>query len=63
MQATYEIRKWKDGRNFAVYADGELLAVTVYKKGAERVVKELSARDQKLGVMLPLPTLGASLGG
>lgn len=33
--------KYKKTRNFAVYLNGELLPVTVYKKGAEAVAATL----------------------
>ncbi len=32
-----EIRKYRQTRFWAVYVDGELLAVTVYRKGAEAI--------------------------
>ena len=32
-----EIRKYRRTRHWAVYVDGELLAVTVYRKGAEAI--------------------------
>ena len=34
-----EIARWKRTRHWAVWLDGELLAVTVYKKGAEAVMR------------------------
>ena len=32
-----EIRKYRHTRHWAVYADGELLAVVVYRKGAQAI--------------------------
>ena len=32
-----EIRKYRQTRFWAVYVDGELLAVTVYRKGAQAI--------------------------
>jgi hypothetical protein len=32
-----EVRKYRNTRFWAVYVDGELLAVVVYRKGAEAV--------------------------
>ncbi len=34
----FKIEKWKGGRNFALYLNGELLAVVVYKKGAQAII-------------------------
>ena len=45
------IQKWKYKREYAVYEDEELLAVTAYKKGAVAVaarVGELTARIEAL---------------
>ena len=36
-----EIRKYRRTRFWAVYVDGCLLAVVVYRKGAEAVVRKL----------------------
>ena len=36
-----EIRKYRHTRFWAVYVDGELLAVTVYRKGARAVADML----------------------
>ena len=38
------IEKYKRTRFWAVFRDGELLAVTVYKRGAEAIVRTLEAR-------------------
>lgn len=40
------IEKYKGTRFWAVLRDGELLAVTVYKHGAEAIVRTLEARDR-----------------
>ncbi len=41
---SYRIEKRCDGRTWALYdADGELVAVTLYKKGAEEVKRRLTA--------------------
>ena len=38
------IRKYKQTRNWAIYdRNGELIAVTLYKKGALEIVRRLSA--------------------
>jgi hypothetical protein len=37
MGVMIEIRKYRQTRFWAVYVDGELLAVTVYRKGAEAI--------------------------
>jgi len=34
-----EIQRYRDSRFWAVYLDGELLAVTVYRKGAAAVAE------------------------
>ncbi len=40
------IEKRKDGRSWAVYDEaGELVCVCLYKKGAQEVVRRLSAAD------------------
>ena len=38
------IAKWKDTRFWAVWNNNELVAVVVYKKGAESIVKLLEKR-------------------
>jgi len=39
------VRRWKDGRHWAVYdRDGELVCVAVYKKGAQEVARRLEER-------------------
>ena len=38
-----EIKKWKCGRHWALYRDGELLAVIAYKRGAIAVARALDA--------------------
>ena len=43
---TANVRRWKNGRNWAAYdANGELIAVTVYKKGAREIVRRLTATN------------------
>lgn len=37
----FTITKYRHTRNFALYKGDELLAVTVYKKGAQRILQEL----------------------
>ena len=37
------VQKYKDTRYWAVYLNGSLLAVTVYRKGARAVADALSA--------------------
>ena len=41
MKSVIEIRRYGT-RNWAVYEGGELLAVTVYKKGAMAIVERLT---------------------
>jgi hypothetical protein len=41
----YHVAHYGKGRNFALYEDKNLLAVTVYKRGAEAVQRALEARD------------------
>ena len=36
-----EVRRYRHTRHWAVYVDGELLAVVVYRKGAEATVGEI----------------------
>ncbi len=41
------VRRWKGGRNWAAYDEtGELIAVVVYKKGAQEIVRRLTADNQ-----------------
>ena len=48
VQETANVRPWKNGRNWAAYdANGELIAVTVYKKGAREIVRRLTAAYNK----------------
>ena len=37
MSVMIENRKYRQSRHWAVYVDGELLAVIVYRKGAEAI--------------------------
>ena len=41
----YQVTRYGNSRNFALYEGKNLLAVTLYKKGAETVQHELEARD------------------
>jgi|GEM_PF-974694 len=41
MGGMIEIRKYRQTRHWAVYVDGELLAVVVYRKGAEAIADML----------------------
>jgi hypothetical protein len=41
----YQVTPYGKSRNFALYEGKNLLAVTLYKKGAETVQHELEARD------------------
>lgn len=41
------IEKYKGTRFWAVFRDGELLAVTVYKRGAEAIVRTLEPGTDK----------------
>ena len=43
----YTISKW-DRRNFALHDGEDLVAVTVYKKGANHVKAELEKRDAEI---------------
>ena len=42
----YHVSRHGNTRNFALYDKKDLLAVTVYRKGAEAVQRELEARDK-----------------
>ena len=43
-EATSRVRRWKNGRHWAAYAaDGSLIAVAVYRKGAQEIVRRLTA--------------------
>jgi hypothetical protein len=41
----YHVAHYGKSRNFALYENNNLLAVTVYKRGAEAVQRALEARD------------------
>jgi hypothetical protein len=41
----YHVAHYGKGRNFALYEHNTLLAVTVYKRGAEAIQRALEARD------------------
>jgi len=42
--AAIEVTRYRRTRFWAVWLDHELLAVTVYRKGAEAIVRELERR-------------------
>ena len=42
-----EVRKYRKTRFWAVYVDGELLAVVVYRKGARAIVDMLMKMHQR----------------
>jgi hypothetical protein len=42
----YHVAHYGKSRNFALYEGKNLLAVTLYKKGAEAIQDELEARDK-----------------
>ena len=50
-----KVERYKKGRNWAVYFRAELLAVTVYKKGAVAVAKRLSGPAAKAKRRRPCP--------
>jgi hypothetical protein len=40
-----QIRRWKDGKYWAVYDEtGELICIAVYKKGAQEVVRRIAGK-------------------
>jgi hypothetical protein len=42
-QQNDRVRRWKGGRHWAAFdADGNLIAVTLYKKGAREIVRRLT---------------------
>ena len=42
-EATNRVRRWKNGRHWAAYdADGNLIAVAVYRKGAQEIVRRIN---------------------
>jgi hypothetical protein len=41
--AVIEIRRYRRTRHWAVHVDGELLAVVLYRKGAEAIAARLAA--------------------
>jgi hypothetical protein len=43
MGVMIEVRKYRQTRFWAVYVDGELLAVVVYRKGALAIAERLAA--------------------
>jgi len=42
-----EVKKYRQTRFWAVYVDGELLAVVVYRKGAMAIAERLTRATQK----------------
>lgn len=44
-----EVRKYRRTRFRAVYADGRLLAVVVYRKGAEAIADKIRALAARVG--------------
>lgn len=44
-----EIRRYRRTRHWAVYVDGELLAVVVYRKGAEAIADKLRTLAARVG--------------
>lgn len=51
----YTITHW-DLRTFALYDGEDLLAVTLYKKGAKRLMAELTRRDAEITRRSTAPT-------
>jgi hypothetical protein len=47
MRRMIEVRKYRQTRFWAVYVDGELLAVVVYRKGARAVADMLMKMHQR----------------
>jgi len=47
----YRVDRWPNSRFYAAYRGDKLLAVTVYKKGAEEVTKQLEARDRAIAAL------------
>jgi hypothetical protein len=39
------------GRNFAAYDRGNLIAVTLYRRGAEEITAQLTDRDRKIAAL------------
>ena len=51
-----QVVKYRDSRFFAVYDEaGELVAVTVYKRGAQEIVRRLTELPTS-----PLPLIGSA---
>jgi len=68
------IRRWKRGRHFALFDEqGDLIVVTVYKKGAEEVKRRLklmppeprrhAMKDEGKTVLVKIPTFAELLAG
>lgn len=53
---TYQIAHYGSSRFFGVYDEaGDLICVTVYKKGAAEVIRRLTILDQALATEPPAP--------
>ena len=46
MEDGFRIEKWKSGRFFALFQGGELIAVTVYRRGATEIMKRLQELER-----------------
>ena len=66
----YGIKRYGTGRFWALYEGGELVCVTVYKKGAKAVQERLEALRARISVLaghledeepIPLPSGGAGV--
>jgi len=55
MENTMEIVKWD--RYFALYDQGELVCITVYKKGAQEVRRRIEELKALVEMEKPLPTV------
>ena len=54
----YRIERYRRSRYWALYEGKELMALTVYKRGAKEVLTRLQARDQQLAEQeAPIATL------
>ena len=48
-QSRYRVNRYGKGRNFAAYAGKDLIAVTVYRRGAVEIIKRLEEKDRRIG--------------
>ncbi len=46
-----EVKKYRETRFWAVYVDGELLAVVVYRKGARAIAEMIQSKRNGKGAM------------